>query len=315
MSTTKSKIGSFGGNRHTLTFVVCLCVSIFLWALLKLSKDVFREVSVGVRITNVPTDKFVSPLQKNSMKILVEGNGLSLLRLYAENPSLTIDFNDLQPLGDDRYRLSKTSREKLSNSYLSRFRIRNTISDTLLVKLEKKYTRKVPVLVHLNVNFQREFQLTELKVQPDSISVSGIKSAMDTLQKIDVYIKKKREVKSNFTEIYKPKNTDFVSYGANRIRIEGIVDKVSERVIRVPVELHNVPEGCQIKIFPTEVPVLCTGDLNLLKGLRTEDIHVVADFDQWQEKSTLPLSLTTPKKRIKLRFLNEKSVDFLMKRQ
>lgn len=227
---------------------------------------------------------------------------------------LTVDFNDLEYVGDKKYKLSKNISNKLKTSHLSDLKVQNTYSDTIYIDLEKKYSKKIPVLVNLNADFQREYQLTELVIQPDSVQVSGFKSATDTLDVIAVSLSERKHVKKSFEEVYKLQNTSSVKFHTDKITIKAIVDKVSEQLIKAPVQILNVPPDVQVKIFPEEVTVLCSGDLNILKNIVPDEIVVEADYNDIQKNTLLPLTIRTKLKRVKLSFLNENNVEILIRK-
>lgn len=291
-----------------------MLLSIFLWTLIRLSKNLQREFSVNVNITNIPDNLFLNPLQTHQIKILAEGKGYALFKYYSGGQTLTVDFDDLEYVGGKKYKLSKNISDKLKTSQLSELKVQNTYSDTIFIDLEKKYTKKIPVEVNLNAEFQREYQLTELITKPDSVEVSGFKAAIDTLNAVVVSFSERKHVKKSFEETYKLQNTSSVRFHTNRITVKAIVDKVSEQLVRVPVEMLNVPPDVQVKIFPAEVTVLCSGDLNILKNITPDEIIVEADYNDIQKNTFLPLTIRTKLKRVKFSFLNENSVEILIRK-
>ena len=96
--------------------------------------------------------------------------------------------------------------------------------------------------------------------------------------------------------------------------MEAFVDKVSEQLLKVPVQVVNVPKDSQVKVFPNEITVLCTGDLSILKALTPNDIQATADFAK-AEGSSISLQLNTQKKRMKISFFGEDKVDFLIRKE
>ncbi len=314
MRSTQGKIWTFLVNKKTFTLLICMLLSIFLWTLIRLSKNLQREFSVNVNITNIPDNLFLNPLQTHQIKILAEGKGYALFKYYSGGQTLTVDFDDLEYVGGKKYKLSKNISDKLKTSQLSELKVQNTYSDTIFIDLEKKYTKKIPVEVNLNAEFQREYQLTELITKPDSVEVSGFKAAIDTLNAVVVSFSERKHVKKSFEETYKLQNTSSVRFHTNRITVKAIVDKVSEQLVRVPVEMLNVPPDVQVKIFPAEVTVLCSGDLNILKNITPDEIIVEADYNDIQKNTFLPLTIRTKLKRVKLSFLNENSVEILIRK-
>lgn len=311
---TKSKIRVLLIDRRTFKVLICIFLSMFLWTLIRLSKNLQREFSIDISITNVPENMFLKSSQTHQIKVLAEGKGYALFKYYSGVQSLNVDFNDLEHIEGKKYKLSTNIANKLNSSHLSELKIQNTYSDTIYIDLEKKYTKKIPVEVNLNADFQKEYQLTEMIVQPDSVLVSGIKSVVDTLKTISISFSPQKNVKSSFEKSYNLKNTDCVKYEKNKITVKAIVDKMSEQLVKVPVQVLNVPEGNQIKIFPSEVTILCSGDLNILKRITSDEIAVIADYNDVQNNTHLPLTIRTKLKRVKLSFLNENKVDFLIRK-
>ncbi|MFC2681744.1 MAG: YbbR-like domain-containing protein [Capnocytophaga leadbetteri] len=308
------RIRIFLKDSRTLTFVVCVLLSAFLWSLIRLSKNLLREVSVPVVVTNLPAHQVLMPSAPNAIKLLVEGNGFTLLKTYSQNEALSVDYTDLKHIEEAQYCLSKSTREKLTNTYLSNFKIRSVVSDTLTLLLEKKVSKKIPVLMQLNVEYAKEYQLTELRITPDSVTAYGSQKAIDTLTQVTFQYTKKKHIKDNFSKNYSLKNTKYITYDLHTIKMEAFVDKVSEQLLKVPVQVVNVPKDSQVKVFPNEITVLCTGDLSILKALTPNDIQATADFAK-AEGSSINLQLSTQKKRMKISFFGEDKVDFLIRKE
>ena len=308
------RIRIFLKDSRTLTFVVCVLLSAFLWSLIRLSKNLLREVSVPVVVTNLPAHQVLMPSAPNAIKLLVEGNGFTLLKTYSQNEALSVDYTDLQHIEGSQYCLSKSTREKLTNTYLSNFKIRSVVSDTLTLLLEKKASKKIPVLMQLNVEYAKEYQLTELRITPDSVTAYGSQKAIDTLTQVTFQYTKKKHIKDNFSKNYSLKNTKYITYDLHTIKMEAFVDKVSEQLLKVPVQVVNVPKDSQVKVFPNEITVLCTSDLSILKALTPNDIQATADFAK-AEGSSISLQLSTQKKRMKISFFGEDKVDFLIRKE
>ena len=169
-------------------------------------------------------------------------------------------------------------------------------------------------MVHLNVEYPKEYQLTDLKLSPDSVVASGSQKVIDTLSQVVFHYHSKRPIKDNFSETYTLKSTPLVHFNTHKIAMQAFVDKGSEQELRVPGKVMGVPKNSQVKIFPDEVSVLCTGELNLLKTLTPNDIEVTADMCE-ANTGHIPLQISTHKRRIKVTLMNETTVDFLIRKE
>ena len=57
-------------NRRNLTFIICLILSVFIWSLVKLSKNLLREVSIPVTVINPPANEVCLPSAPNFVRTL-----------------------------------------------------------------------------------------------------------------------------------------------------------------------------------------------------------------------------------------------------
>ncbi|MFK8273102.1 CdaR family protein [Capnocytophaga canimorsus] len=309
------RIKVFFLNKKTLRFTICFMVALSLWVLAKLSKTTRKELTVAINVTNVPDDLFLIDNQSNHIKLLAEGTGFSLLNFQNKKVTEILNFQDLKKIGKNAYQLTENIGGKLKSKYLSEFKIQSTYSDSIFLTLESRFTKKIPVQVHSQLNFEKEFQLREFQLQPDSVLVTGVKSVLDTITQINLQIHKKKSINETFEQSFTLKNSDFVHYLTPKVKVKTIVEKVSERILQVPIYVINAPENTQVKVFPTQVSVLCVGNFETLKELNPANVRVEADYENKNEQgSSLYLKVKTEIKGIKFSFLKENKVDFLIRK-
>lgn len=309
------RIKVFFLNKKTLRFTICFMVALSLWVLAKLSKTTRKELTVAINVTNVPDDLFLIDNQSNHIKLLAEGTGFSLLNFQNKKVTEILNFQDLKKIGKNAYQLTENIGGKLKSKYLSEFKIQSTYSDSIFLTLKPRFTKKIPVQVHSQLNFEKEFQLREFQLQPDSVLVTGVKSVLDTITQINLQIHKKKSINETFEQSFTLKNSDFVHYLTPKVKVKTIVEKVSERILQVPIYVINAPENTQVKVFPTQVSVLCVGNFETLKELNPANVRVEADYENKNEQgSSLYLKVKTEIKGIKFSFLKENKVDFLIRK-
>ncbi|WP_212892629.1 CdaR family protein [Capnocytophaga canimorsus] len=309
------RIKVFFLNKKTLRFTICFMVALSLWVLAKLSKTTRKELTVAINVTNVPDDLFLIDNQSNHIKLLAEGTGFSLLNFQNKKVTEILNFQDLKKIGKNAYQLTENIGGKLKSKYLSEFKIQSTYSDSIFLTLEPRFTKKIPVKVHSQLNFEKEFQLREFQLQPDSVLVTGVKSVLDTITQINLQIHKKKSINETFEQSFTLKNSDSVHYLTPKVKVKTIVEKVSERILQVPIYVINAPENTQVKVFPTQVSVLCVGNFETLKELNPANVRVEADYENKNEQgSSLYLKVKTEIKGIKFSFLKENKVDFLIRK-
>ncbi len=101
-----------------------------------------------------------------------------------------------------------------------------------------------------------------------------------------------------------------------KVRISGNVFRFSEKVIKIPVEVINLPEGTQIKTFPNTIEVLCKARIDRLKDISPLDFKVVANFQEQRGKNqNLQVSLIEKPNDVYSVQLMKNEVEFILKRQ
>lgn len=303
-------------NKKTITFFICLFLSFFSWTLIKLSKNTKEEIQVEIQVVNLPEDYFLKSKHQNFITLSVNGNGYAYLNYFFRKRKIAVLYSNLEALDSKRYQLSKNISHQIKSDFLSNFTILNTTSDVIYLDLEKIFSKKVPVLPTLKADFQKEYQLSQLTATPDSVVISGHKPEIDTLQNLPINIKKPNVLLSqSFTQTYPLNSTNTIRYTPNTIEIKAEINKINERILRIPIQTVNVPENLQIKLFPTEIELVCSGSLEHLKTLTKNDISVIADYKNIKKNThQVPLHLKTELKNVKIRFLNKNEVDYLIKK-
>lgn len=301
------------GKKKICQIIICLLVALFFWSVAKLSKINQKKIPIRIHLVNIPKEMSLATNKDIYIDVTAKGKSYKLLKYYWKRPIVELNYNDLQHISSDMYHIKKD----VTFTWLQypNLEIKSNPLDTLYLPIQKNKTRKLVVKPILDFQFEKEYRLSELSIFPDSISVRGIESVVDTMTAVYVRLFQKNEINKSFEKKIKLISTSQLHYDTNQILIKINVDKFVERIIQVKIEPKNVPEAHLIRLYPATTQVLCVGSFDLIKSISPSELIIEADYDKRNEKSnTLPLSVKTSIKGVKITLYQEKEVDYLMRK-
>ena len=193
--------------------------------------------------------------------------------------------------------------------------------DTLFFDFYEVYSKEVPVKSRVKINLAQNYLLDgEILVEPKIVVVTGPKNEIDTLMAVQTNEMVLTDVASDFSRklsLYKPPALENTNFSKSLVRVSGKVSRFSEKIIDIPVEVINLPEGFEIKTFPNMVSVLCKAKIEQLKDLSTSDFELIADYDLIKDNSAATLSLELRKKPENIHSVRllETQVEYILKRK
>lgn len=237
-----------------------------MWGLIKLSRVYEAPVKYELNLLNTPSDKVLVKAVDTSLTLYVRARGLELYRQMF-NPSrlkINIDLSGmrLRREGNSFYGYMRTSR--LLKDISEQLPLDNTLlgiePDTLRYVFEQEYRRRVPVAADLRLSFSDQFQLYDsIKLNPDSITLFGVKSILDTTYSIKTEhqtVRNLKESKLITLKIIKPKTKPPVTLSTDTVIAELKVERFTEAEIEVPIS-NNSKDGVNFRTFPDKVKLTC----------------------------------------------------------
>lgn len=309
-------------RKHFYIFLLCLGISIFIWLMIKLSSDYYANLSYKIEYTNIPVDQLLAPGADSLLSINIEAQGFKLfsLKYLRTDPTIEIDLRK-KGIHKNRYTygyyiLASTLRNKLEQELKLTDESFSIYPDTLNFILEELMTKYVAVKPEINFRLRKQHQLKgEIRIQPDSILVSGIPSVLDTLSFVRTQARQLGEIDKsmsfqlgleNFSDDKK------IKLGKDTVRIEIPVVKYTETSLKIPIDK---PEGMneKVKFFPAQVEVFFLVSLNdydkIDQDMFTAGTESIKDI---HGKNTLQVILTHTPNFVKVIRIKPEKVEFII---
>lgn len=300
------------------SFFFFLFFAVVIWIFVQFSKQYNEVIDIPVKYVNIPPDKLLETDNPSVLKLRMEENGFRIAWFSLFPPTLYIDVSKTVQQNDKLLYFIDDNRNDILSQLNINFEDSRFVKDILAIDFEQKKEKKLPVISMIEVDFAAGYSATEsLKLQPDSVRVSGPDALLDTLSRLYTEKLNLKKIKENVSGKIKIDTTGFKHLTVYKPLLTYSIDveKFTEGSVQVPIELINVPEDLNVVIFPKETLLFYQVTLKEYNQVVASDFRVVADFSQVQESQDflIPQIVKKPGFTTNLR-LNEKRIQFIIRK-
>lgn len=299
------------------SFLFFLFFAVIIWFFVQFSKQYNEVVNIPVKYINVPPDKLLVN-NPDHIKLRMEENGFRIAWFSLFPPTLYVDITKtVEENGRLLYIVDENRNEILSQLNID-FEDSRLVKDALVINFQQRQQKKLPVISKIETAYAAGYGAAEgLRLEPDSIRVSGPDNLLDTLSRLYTMPLKLRKISQDLSGSVGIDTSAFQNLTLYRQEVNYSVDveKFTEGKVRVPIELINVPENLNVVIFPKETLLFYQVNLKDYSKVTASDFRVVADFSQLRDNQDflLPEVVKQPPFTTNLR-LNEKKIQFIIKK-
>ncbi|MDA3862332.1 MAG: hypothetical protein PF689_00525 [Deltaproteobacteria bacterium] len=281
--------------------LMALVIAIALFIVVRNDKDTEGIINVKVKYINQPDDEILMNNPIHAIKLMVRGPWAQIKKLDGTimDKNLTVDMSTIK---NSRFYLDHTLFE-LPNE----IRINNISPQYLPINLETKLRRTVPL--NIQVKSGRFLKVSEVKLEPDKIIISGPKSLVLSFPQLSlpplkinedgVFEKKiklpelppKIEIKSNIKEI--------------SVKIVTEKSKTTKVFNNIPIRLDN--PSTDFTLLPEHVKITVDGYQSKLYSFSPSKLRPYVEIPKQPEKQIqfLPVRLK-PEKGLSFQISPEK---------
>lgn len=256
-----------------------LIFAFLVWVSINLGNQFQTSIEVPVRIENLREDQAIAIPLPSTVRFKIQGTGWQLLNtVLSPNLHYTIDFKTLSR--KDVLYTYKELNERVNIP--GSIHIFETSPETVLVRLDEKTTKRVPLTATMNVSFRDGFGLVgKIRTTPDSVVLSGARSLLNTIHLW----------KTNFVElndINAPVKINIalsdslqfeISRSITTTSLSFDVQPIAEKTISdVPIEIVQVPENRNVVLIPPKISIIVRSGVNNIAPLSEKDFYAFVDY-------------------------------------
>jgi hypothetical protein len=306
---------NLGGETKALLW--CLALATVLWVLLALNEPYNSTIDVKVNYINRPAlQHYVKPLPEE-LHLIVSAKGWDLLG-FALRGKGAVNI-DLQGYERHNYILTTRLKGYLQQKLTHHLTIYDISPDTIPLRRSKLQTKKLPVRLDLALQFEREHNVSNtIAYSPDSITVSGPEAALRGLEYVStepIRLNKVEKTIKTTVNIKKPQGLN-LTFSNEVIVVEVPVEKLTEVMIDVPVDIINLRGDYKVKMIPARVQLTYRTTLNNFGRINPNLFEAVVDGSRIDTLHKRPLKVqlvTEPKFTYDIR-LKQEYVDYIITR-
>lgn len=301
------------------TFLFFLGFSAVIWVAVQFSKEYTEAVELPISYTNLPKDKIIIGDSPKTLDMRLRDRGFYIAWNRFFPPNISIDLSDAKEEGGVLiYDLERQKTAILSQLDLDYEKV-DFLQKDIKIKFEQREVKKVAVLSDdIDLSFAVGYSaLEKIKLQPDSIMLSGPATILDTLKVIRTKSLKISNISNNVSGKVKldTSNLKDVSLFQDEVNYSIRTEKFTEGKAEIPIKLLNVPDGTNVVIFPKEVVIYYQVSLKDFEKIEPSSFQVAVDFANERDSDGFLIAqiLKKPKEVNNIR-LNEKKIQFIIKR-
>lgn len=244
-------------SKEFLIFLFFLVLSGGFWLMMTLNEDYERELTIDLRLTDVPKNVVITDDPDSVVRFTVRDKGflIAAYEFTKELPPIYISFrqyndgrglgsipaSDIQRLIAQRlYKSSKITAIKTTNFGFS---------------FNYGQHKQVPVRLLGTVAPGKNYNLAFVRFYPETVTVYADKTTLDSIR--EAYTERQaitnivdaKEVEVDLRKIAKAKCVP------GKVKMKLYPDVLTEESVTVPIEVINLPKDKVLRVFPSNVKV------------------------------------------------------------
>ncbi|SHJ53300.1 hypothetical protein SAMN04487911_12428 [Arenibacter nanhaiticus] len=302
----------------SLIFLTC---SFLAWFVTNLTENYTENAEFDLQYSRPPDSLLFNGASKKNIKVRLRTSGFQFLLFGFRNKQVHLSLSSLKQKGTKYYIPPSVYKNQIENQLPKSISILDMDRDTLFFDFRKLYKREIPITANVKLNLEPHYLIDgTLRLEPSKLTVIGPKHEIDSLQFIETESLVVPQLKMDFNKklaLRLPKNLKHTRYSHKETTVSVQVFKFSEKLIEVPVQVINVPEGTLVRTFPDRVSVICKARLEDLKNISVTNFLVVVDYAEIKEgrDNILQLKLLKKPDHLNVVELKENEVEFILKRE
>lgn len=311
-------------NRKVLVFFFFLLLSVLFWFLTAMNQEYDTDISYPVRYIRYPEKKVLVNDIPDRLELSVHAGGYTLLRyrLRSRLNPIIFDVNSFslnRVIGDPStlYILTGIAKDDIVKQLRSEFEILSISPDTIFFQFGDKVSKKVPVEPDLEISFEKQYmQVGPYLVEPDSVTISGPESIIDTIKVAATEPVIMSELNRSFDMELEMKPQHKVEYDPLEVWIQVPIEKFTEASLKVQIEVINMPDSLLLRPFPPAVTVNCQIGLSAYETLNEHLFRAVIDYAEVGNMLGNKLKVQIIKMPVYIQSVNftPKSVEYIVER-
>ena len=270
-------------NREFLIFLFFLFLSSMFWLMMTLNETNEQEISVPVRLVNVPKNAVMTTEMEDTVRVTVRDKGYALAAyVYGDRVKpININFSTYANRQTGYGVVLASEVLKMVNQrFTGASKVMQVKPDRLDFYFNYGLSRRLPVRMSGYVVPGKSYYLARTRFWPDVVTVYASKRVLDSLRFVKTVPINIVNFGDTVIQTVALENIKGVKVVPNVVRIGLYPDILTEESIDVPVRAINMPEGKVLRTFPQRVKVKFIIGASMFRQVNADQFSVVVDYNE-----------------------------------
>lgn len=263
-----------------LVFSGSLILALCLWFIVNLNRDFSITLDLPIEIRDISGEMALVSDPPASARVDVTGEGWKLITLYSNPPRVVLDV--------DNEEIDLTDRIQRQVSMLSDVMITSVRPSILVLEMEERTEKEVPVVPLVDILFAEQFgQVGTPVVEPSLIQISGAASRVQEVDTVYTRLRELENVRESRELALELAPVSGILLQTEQVRYSFEVAEFTEAQITVPIRIRNLPPGQTITYNPTRVTIRYDVPIDEYnESLNIRPFSVWVDYDKIRQDTT-----------------------------
>lgn len=272
---------SWESLRHLFTYnlalkLLSLIIAFSVWFFVNFGeRDAEETMRAPLELRNIPAHLIITSPRVDFIDLRISGPRALLGRVDRDRLAISLDLGGVRP-GAAVFRVDAD----MMNLPRGVKVVRITPAQ-LTMELERVGHKSVPVHLRLNGKIPNGLQVTDTKVAPDTVQVTGPASDVEDVQSATTEPLEVRDARAGTIEreLALEPPSEYLTFSANRVAVQVRIDEaaVSREFKRLRVNVRNAALAYDVR--PDHVRLVLRGPKGQLDGLEIGDGAIYVDAD------------------------------------
>lgn len=304
-------------SREVLVFLFFVIVSAGFWLMQTLNESYEVELEFPLQLEKVSEGTVITSDLPEAVHVTLRDKGTTLLRyVLRRQPTLRIDFSahdrgaSFGCVGVPHSEVQK----QLAHVLESSSRIVSLRPDTLEYYYSRGLKKRVPTAFRGNLETDPQHYLRTVRCEPDSVTVWGEESFLDSLTEVPTVVTNLNDLKANISRKVALVPKRGVKYDPQEVVLTAEVDEYTTKTVQVPIIGTNFPGGLTLRTFPATAAVTFRVGVKDLKKYEADNFVLTATYEELMalQDSALQLRLRSVPEGVALISIQPEYVQYLI---
>jgi hypothetical protein len=300
--------------KNVSSFLFFLLLAFIFWLMLFFERSVEGTYRIPLKYTNVPDNVVFDNDPPNHLDVRISDRGreIFLYDLFSRD-SLEINVGENQKNRNNNLQGSSLQ-QLIQSSFSQSSKILGYYPMNISTSTSKLESKKLRVAFDGAITTYRTNLVADSATfLPETVMAYGAKKQLSELTEAVTEYVVFDNLKATSQLPIKIKAVQGVKFVPDKVDIYIAIEEFTEKSFEIPIKAKNMPQGLDVKFFPSQVSVSFSVTIEGYKKISADDFSIVLDYNKFKGNGNgrVDLGLTHSPSTVRNLRLSPASVEFL----